>query len=302
MLAGGLGCCGLEAPHPIPMPHAPRAIDLSSATWVVSGRIILKRKELCRQGCPRRTDTVVRSLWRLLGLLAEAAALRESCPAARRLAQHHRTAPAEHDGLWGETGRGARGAVSARARCRKMRRWKVGPWVEGGRTADANGARAGRGWDGGGGASTHRGVGEDGRDVEAARALHVHKERVRLLHQPLQLVLALLVGGARVEEILDLFGGGQERRRQDACVAARGGGSCGPSFAAAGTSRSRSLPGRRGAGRVRAGGRRAGRRRRADGPWLYVFRGTRSRTRDERARLEMSGPCESVQASQKNSA
>ena len=40
------------------------------------------------------------------------------------------------------------------------------------------------------------------RDREAARALHVHKVAVRLLYQPLQLVLPLLARGVRVEKVL----------------------------------------------------------------------------------------------------
>ena len=83
----------------------------------------------------------------LVDFLTEAAALGEAGPAARWLAQHHRTAPAEHNGL-----------------C----------------------------------------MGEDGRDIEAAGALDIHKERVRRLNQTLELVFALLIGRARVQEILHL--------------------------------------------------------------------------------------------------
>jgi len=44
-------------------------------------------------------------------------------------------------------------------------------------------------------------VGEDGCDVKASGAFHVHEEGVRALNQSLQLVLALLVRGGRVQEV-----------------------------------------------------------------------------------------------------
>ena len=43
---------------------------------------------------------------------------------------------------------------------------------------------------------------EDGGDVKATRALHVHEEAVRGLHQALELVLLLLVRGTRVEKVI----------------------------------------------------------------------------------------------------
>ena len=45
-------------------------------------------------------------------------------------------------------------------------------------------------------------VAEDGGDLVAAGTLNVHEEGVRVLHQTLQLVLALLILRARVKEIL----------------------------------------------------------------------------------------------------
>lgn len=45
------------------------------------------------------------------------------------------------------------------------------------------------------------GVAEDGGDPVAAGALHVHEVRVGVLDQALQLVLALLLGGQRVQKI-----------------------------------------------------------------------------------------------------
>lgn len=45
-------------------------------------------------------------------------------------------------------------------------------------------------------------VTEDGGDLVAAGALHVHEVRVRVLHQALQLVLPLLLGGQRVQQVL----------------------------------------------------------------------------------------------------
>ena len=44
-------------------------------------------------------------------------------------------------------------------------------------------------------------VAEDGGDVEAAGALHIHEEGVRRLHQALQLVPALLELARRVQQI-----------------------------------------------------------------------------------------------------
>ena len=41
----------------------------------------------------------------------------------------------------------------------------------------------------------------DRRDLQAAGALDVHEVAVRALNQALQLVLALLVGGVRVQEV-----------------------------------------------------------------------------------------------------
>ena len=46
------------------------------------------------------------------------------------------------------------------------------------------------------------GVGENGGDLVAAGALDVHEVGVGVLHQALELVLALLIAGARVQEIL----------------------------------------------------------------------------------------------------
>ena len=46
------------------------------------------------------------------------------------------------------------------------------------------------------------GVGEHGGDLVAAGALDVHEVRVGVLDEALQLVLALLVVRARVEEVL----------------------------------------------------------------------------------------------------
>jgi len=46
------------------------------------------------------------------------------------------------------------------------------------------------------------GVRENRRDDQATRALHVHEERVGRLHQPLELMLALLVGSRRIQEVL----------------------------------------------------------------------------------------------------
>jgi len=47
---------------------------------------------------------------------------------------------------------------------------------------------------------------EDGGDVKATRALHVHEEAVGALNETLKLVLLLLVSGVGVEKIfLDLF-------------------------------------------------------------------------------------------------
>ncbi len=43
---------------------------------------------------------------------------------------------------------------------------------------------------------------EDGGDLVAARALDVHEVAVGMLHQALQLVLALLLFGTRVEQVL----------------------------------------------------------------------------------------------------
>lgn len=45
-------------------------------------------------------------------------------------------------------------------------------------------------------------VAEDGGDLVAAGTLDVHEEGVGVLHQPLQLVLALLILRTRVQEIL----------------------------------------------------------------------------------------------------
>ena len=47
-------------------------------------------------------------------------------------------------------------------------------------------------------------MGENCSNCEAVQAPNVHEERVRLLNQPLELVLALLIRLARVEEILNL--------------------------------------------------------------------------------------------------
>ncbi len=46
------------------------------------------------------------------------------------------------------------------------------------------------------------GVAEDGGDLVASRALDVHEVRVGVLHQPLELVLPLLLLGARVQKVL----------------------------------------------------------------------------------------------------
>lgn len=43
---------------------------------------------------------------------------------------------------------------------------------------------------------------EHGRDGEAARALHVHEERVGRLDQALQLVLALLIRWQGIQQVL----------------------------------------------------------------------------------------------------
>ena len=43
---------------------------------------------------------------------------------------------------------------------------------------------------------------EDGRDLAASGALDVHEVGVGVLHKALQLVLALLVLGSRVQEVL----------------------------------------------------------------------------------------------------
>ena len=45
------------------------------------------------------------------------------------------------------------------------------------------------------------GVAEDSGDLVATGALDIHKERVRVLHQPLQLALTLLLLGEWVQEI-----------------------------------------------------------------------------------------------------
>ena len=45
-------------------------------------------------------------------------------------------------------------------------------------------------------------VAEDGRDLVASGALDVHEVGVGVLHKALQLVLALLVLGSRVQEVL----------------------------------------------------------------------------------------------------
>ena len=45
------------------------------------------------------------------------------------------------------------------------------------------------------------GVAEDGGDLVAPGALHVHEVRVGVLDQALQLVLALLILGARVQQV-----------------------------------------------------------------------------------------------------
>ena len=43
---------------------------------------------------------------------------------------------------------------------------------------------------------------EDGRDLVAARALDVHEVRVWMLDKSLQFVLALLILGTRMQEVL----------------------------------------------------------------------------------------------------
>lgn len=56
-------------------------------------------------------------------------------------------------------------------------------------------------------------VAEDGGDLVAAGAFHVHEVRVRVLYQALELVLPLLLGGQRVQQIFselqsEKWGGG----------------------------------------------------------------------------------------------
>ena len=51
---------------------------------------------------------------------------------------------------------------------------------------------------------------EDGRDLAASGALDVHEVGVGVLHKALQLVLALLVLGSRVQEVLS-------KRHVDGC-------------------------------------------------------------------------------------
>jgi hypothetical protein len=43
---------------------------------------------------------------------------------------------------------------------------------------------------------------EDGGDLEAARALHIHEEAVGALHQTLQLVLSRLKVRRRIQEVV----------------------------------------------------------------------------------------------------
>ena len=58
------------------------------------------------------------------------------------------------------------------------------------------------------------GVREDGGDLEAARALDVHEERVGRLDETLQLVLTGLVLSGRVQQVVrDRHGEKRERRR-----------------------------------------------------------------------------------------
>ena len=45
-------------------------------------------------------------------------------------------------------------------------------------------------------------VAEHGRDLVAARALDVHEVGVRMLNKSLQLVLAFLILGSRVQQVL----------------------------------------------------------------------------------------------------
>ena len=54
---------------------------------------------------------------------------------------------------------------------------------------------------------------EHGGDVEATLALDIHEEGVRRLHKTLELVLALLQGSRRVEQI-DVLGEHLEKKRK----------------------------------------------------------------------------------------
>ena len=58
---------------------------------------------------------------------------------------------------------------------------------------------------------------EDRGDVEAAGALHVHEERVGGLHQPLQLVPALLELTRRVQQVNVTHGDERHAARSGAC-------------------------------------------------------------------------------------
>lgn len=51
------------------------------------------------------------------------------------------------------------------------------------------------------------GVGENGSNVEASRALNIHEETVGGLNQSLELVLGFLVSEGRVEKVLGHFCG-----------------------------------------------------------------------------------------------
>lgn len=51
------------------------------------------------------------------------------------------------------------------------------------------------------------GVGENGGNVEASRALNIHEETVGSLNQSFKLVLGLLVSKGRVEKVLGHFCG-----------------------------------------------------------------------------------------------